>query len=95
MANLELNFAEPFLSSLPHLQLSRHRVCPTVQVTVGWRQRTWLPTRLGAIWSAVAYGYTVQQLRVRAARNPTSRVHSSNGSILQQLRLQRCVQSFL
>ena len=37
------------------------------QTTVKPRDRTWLPTKLGAVWSAVVTGSTVQQLRVRHA----------------------------
>ena len=39
--------------------------CYSVQATVKPRDRTWLPTKLGAVWRAVVNGSTVQQLRVR------------------------------
>ena len=38
-----------------------------VQATVKPRERSWLPTKLRAVWSAIVNGSTVEQLRVRPA----------------------------
>ena len=48
-----------------------------MQATTAPKQRTWLPTKLGATWSAAVNGTIMQHLRVRQAGDMSERFASA------------------